>query len=425
MADSSQAPRRQRLLVIVGLIFLLLVVAFLYQRNTVGDSCEGIFQQSQLNMNSHIEVLRIKGQIGFANDQIQQLTERAQLAALNYKSCCIAANNGLMAEADFLACKNSATTYESQIQQAANSIEQARSASKENQPAVASEAARSAAEVLKSSELTLQSMPVPAPEAAAAVQPTQNPVPLPVSKTHATTGAVIASGMTESEPNNDLFNSNEVRFGQTVEAALSDNADQDAYVIRNHLPLRDWVSIRFENQSAQTAPQMNFYNSNRQHLSHYYLDTLGADLEFSYVAEPGSNYYLNVNARSGSGGPYRLKLIPLQRYDALEPNDSAFEASEILPGQPVAGSILDAKDKDWFLLSSGGETTVTVALSNRSTTMAPDVNLYNANKSHLVHQYDNTAGADLRFQADIPTASYYIAVSARNGQPGEYSLKVE
>lgn len=88
------------------------------------DRCEGGFQQTAPSLVSNVKFLESEGGVVLGRRQIQELSERAQEAALNLKACCLMSGDDDTRLGRFLACKNTAGRYEAQIAAAVQAIKQ-------------------------------------------------------------------------------------------------------------------------------------------------------------------------------------------------------------------------------------------------------------------------------------------------------------
>jgi hypothetical protein len=215
---------------IVGVVAVS--VAFLVYNYSLSTSCEGIFQQTKLNLASSIEMLQVKGEIGFSNDKIQDLTEKAQLVALNYKACCVAADNDLMPHDKFLECKNATEAYGAKLRLAAQHVVNAREAEEDGNRDEVKQRTEDAEKALRESTRLTSTLPKSS------------------FGTTVTTDSAsyVASAAAEKEPNDDLFSGSEIAIGSTVSGNVQKHDDVDVYRVANSSDLRDWVQVKMKNK---------------------------------------------------------------------------------------------------------------------------------------------------------------------------------
>src|SRR5262249_1669740 len=104
--------------------------------------------------------------------------------------------------------------------------------------------------------------------------------------------------------------------------------------------------------------------------------------------------------------------------DALTP-------APIKIGTDINAGILDDKDHDWYRVSGASKTSIKVTFENLSTTLRPDLKVYDANKSLIVEKYDTTPGANLSFSADIKAPGDFFIEVLPYGTSGKYRLRID
>lgn len=224
----------------------------------------------------------------------------------------------------------------------------------------------------------------------------------------------------ESEPNNNPSVANKFLVGTTVFGEISSKEDQDFFDFQNTSNYRDWVKVNFTNLSQTLAPDIFVYNHKKSIMFEKYDGTLGADLEFLFVAEVGENYYFKIPHYKGNG-KYKLSLNLQHAYDAYEQNDKSSSATLIKTGRRIVANILDKKDVDWYKITDIESKKLTVRFESQSD-LAPDIFVYDYNKSAMFEKYDGTQGASLEFSFDVePGKDYYLKVPYYKGR-GKYTL---
>ena len=123
----TQDPRRfgmrhslRLLLPIAGVFAALAAISILYfSYDIVKDRmspCEGIFRQTALNLSTHIKFLKADGELHIGKEAVTELDERAQMVALDLKTCCTVLDAGRIDPEQFLQCKANARTYDAKLQ---------------------------------------------------------------------------------------------------------------------------------------------------------------------------------------------------------------------------------------------------------------------------------------------------------------------
>ncbi|MEM7024057.1 MAG: hypothetical protein AAF637_15915, partial [Pseudomonadota bacterium] len=118
--------RRRSAVVVAGLVSLIVVAYLAYDLlKGVVSPCETIYEQTSVRLGTSLELLQTKGELHLGREKVQDLTEAAQMTALNLKTCCIVLDQGGVDSAELLQCKRPAQDYEAQIEMVAASIEEA------------------------------------------------------------------------------------------------------------------------------------------------------------------------------------------------------------------------------------------------------------------------------------------------------------
>jgi outer membrane protein OmpA-like peptidoglycan-associated protein len=223
-------------------------------------------------------------------------------------------------------------------------------------------------------------------------------------------------------PGQSITSPASAKIGMTVAGEITDDkGPSHFYRFDNPGTLRDIVKFRLENKSTTLKPDMKFYNADRSSMSEKYDGTPGASVEQPISIDPGQTIYVEV-LPYGSVGKYELSALPQHAYDANEPNDDQLKPSTLKFGDTVEGSIMDDKDNDWFHVTAPSSGKVTIALENLSTTLKPDVKIYNQAKSAITEKYDGTPGAGLDFTVDLtPGQDFYVQILPY-GSTGQYRL---
>ncbi|GGB05517.1 hypothetical protein [Puia dinghuensis] len=111
-------------LVIPATILSLVIIFLLYKYITrpEPDSCDTIFQQTAVQLTSSLQILKQTGEISVGEKKIQDLTEAAQIVALNLKTCCIMNMKHQISSEDFLKCQQIGDKYNQQVNDLANNV---------------------------------------------------------------------------------------------------------------------------------------------------------------------------------------------------------------------------------------------------------------------------------------------------------------
>jgi hypothetical protein len=402
-------------LITLSITIAVLVIVFIVYKviMPIIRPCESIFQQTSLRLSSKLDIIKSKGpEVSIEEQKIQDLTERSQIVALNLKTCCIVLEGGKVDSEQFLRCKDNAEKFETQVDKVATNIDEAQSAKQQGKTELVNEKVSQINQTIDVAKTSSEELSKKVTELKA-TQPKEKP------------GNEESSSGSEQEPNNTIFEANPFLIGATVSGEISGPDDTDFFKFHNNSKLRDIVKVNLENQSTTLQPDINVYDSNKSGLFDRYNYTSGANLEFDFVAEPGKDYYFRVSGASGTSGKYKLSVKTQKAYDEYEPNDDAFSATPIKIGQTIEANIMDSADVDWYKVTGIIGKKIIVRFENQSTTLQPDINVYDSNKSGLFDRYNYTSGADLDFDfVAEPGKDYYFRVSGASGTSGKYKLIV-
>ena len=434
----SRPPRTWRLppalprsvLAIGAMGAALALVALLYlgydlAKGTLSP-CDAIFQESALGLSTRISFLRTEGELQIGREKLTDLDERAQMAALNLKTCCTVLDAGRLDPEQFLQCKGSARAYEARLEDIGELVRKA------------------VREGITTSSIAAGAAPQPTPavkekienevKAAQEVSREFNSKVVAVRKEQAleTLRATPPRNVTieaqESEPNDDGLATNEIALGTWITGSIGAAGDGDHFAFTSPETHRDWMRIELQNRSATLEPKLELYDAEKSSLGSAHKTTQGADLSYAFVAAPSTPYVVRVsNYYGNSVGVYLLRVVATKAYDAHEPNDDILSAKEIAAGAPVTAGIMDKADIDFFALASGGKDgALLAALKNRSATLQPEIAVYDAAKTLIASRQNTTAGGDVSLSFKVrPQATYYVRVrDYYAGAAGDYTLSL-
>lgn len=138
---------------------IVLAVAYLVYdlvKPMLTSPCESIFQQTAVSLKSDLEVIKSKGTIFIGREKIQDLAERAQMAALNLKTCCILSESGKLNAEEFLECKGDVERYQRQMESFAQEVDAAQQARQAGDESLAAEKMKAINKILANLENSAQ-----------------------------------------------------------------------------------------------------------------------------------------------------------------------------------------------------------------------------------------------------------------------------
>lgn len=145
--------------------------------------------------------------------------------------------------------------------------------------------------------------------------------------------------------------------------------------------------------------------------------TLLAGCSSSDEASPdGEAGTVAEQAEQGPAAPVKAK--------SLAPGETILTAAKTRIGSAVSGEIIQGGPSNFFYFANPGKLrdVVVVKLENKSTTLRPNIKVYNENKSQVVDGYDYTNGANLERSISLdPGQGIYVEVLPFN-TAGAYEL---
>lgn len=421
-------PRHATAIVAMGAALSLVALVYLGYDLAKGrlSPCESVYQQTAVGLKTRMKFLKTEGELQIGRAQLTDLDERAQMAALNLKTCCTVLDAGRLDPEQFLQCKGKARAYETQLGDLAELVRQAVKDGITTS-SIAANAATPAAPVQEKI----------AHEVATARQISQsfNREVVAVRKAqaletlHATPPRHVTIEAQESEPNDDGLATNEIALGTWITGSVGAPKDADFYAFTTPVEHRDWISIELQNRSTTLEPRLELFDAEKTSRGEVHKTTPGADAVYRFVAAPATRYAVRVSNYYGENvGVYLLRVVATQAYDAHEPNDDILSAKAVSLGEPVEAGIMDNRDADHFAITSGEKDAVLQAsVQNRSATLRPEIAVFDASKAHIGSAKNTTAGGDssLTFKV-VPGATYYVRVrDYYTDAAGDYTLTIQ
>ncbi len=433
-ADGTTPPDlRKRLgkmfLPLLGVTGSLVVVSLIYFGYDIVKGkvspCESIFQQTSAGLSTKITFLETEGELKLGPEKVAELGERAQMAALNLKTCCTVLDAGRLDPEQFLQCKANARTYDARLEDVTAIVRAALPAANATSvPASSSTTppAPPAGQTLETAVAAAESASRDFNDQVARVVTARGLTSLETAPT-----AHLALEAAEREPNDDILNANLLDPGKQVKAAVGAAKDSDYFTFTTPPAYRDWIRIEVQNQSTTLEPRIELFDAAKTSLGVASNSTAGGDAAYEFVAPPATKFSVRVSSYYGSAtGVYAVKIEPKKAYDAFEPNDGILTAHRIAEGEPIKASIMDKDDVDYYSIAgTGAERQMTVTITNGSTTLHPRVAVYDAAKTDLGVTQNTTAGGDLTYSFKAPKGPVYLRVSDYYAQTGgDYTLTI-
>ena len=397
---------------VTGALGILAVVFLGYDvaKGTVSP-CDSIFQDSSVGMSTKIKFLKAEGELKLGREKVTELSERAQMAALGLKTCCVVLDAGRIDPEQFLACKAKARAYDTQVETIVAKVQAAASSAGTPAPelsaavdtAIATSRDLNQAVVRISREQQLQSL-----QTAAAKK--------------------LAINATEAESNDDALNANVLTLANPAKASIGAAKDVDVFTFTTPPDKRDWFRVELKNLSTTLEPNIELLDAAKTSLGTVRNTTAGGDVTYEFVALPSTTYSFRVSSFYGNAtGVYAISTTPAKAYDSFEPNETILTAKRIAEGAAIKAKIMDKADVDYFVVDATGtgERTLKITIANSSSTLHPGVNVYDANKTEITSARNTTAGGDLVLDIKSGPGPVYVRVGDYyNSDAGDYTLTV-
>jgi outer membrane protein OmpA-like peptidoglycan-associated protein len=233
----------------------------------------------------------------------------------------------------------------------------------------------------------------------------------------------VSSAPVAMEAGDSILNAAKTKIGATVQGEIVPEGGSNFFYFANSGKKRDRILVRLENKSTTLRPNIKVYNEDKSQIANAYDYTDGASVEQMISLDPGEGIYVEVLPFTGTAGAYELSAKAQRAYDSHEANDDQMTAATLKFGDAVEANIMDKSDPDWFHVTPTPSGKVTIAFENLSSTLRPNVKVYDARKSQVVNEYDYTNGAGLDFNVELPPGQdFYIQVTPFVGTHGKYRL---
>jgi len=252
--------------------------------------------------------------VHLGKENLWELSERAQLLALDLKSCCQLLYASEDNRQEFLQCKATARRYETNVDAVVSQVQAAIVAETAQLADKLGAATRGIAEAVAAARATSKTFS----ERVVEIRKEQAMARLDVLPPQH-----VEVEAQERESNDDILTTNVVELGIWITGGIGHPSDDDFYTFTLPNGPRDIFRVELENHSTTLEPELHYYDSRKSHTRGLSNGTTGADLSYEFVAEPGSRHHLQVrNDDRATTGAYLLRIAPRNAYDAFEPNDT-------------------------------------------------------------------------------------------------------
>ncbi len=233
----------------------------------------------------------------------------------------------------------------------------------------------------------------------------------------------------EVESNDNMTSANIIAPNKAVEGEIDAAVnDVDFFRVTTPPPPRDLFAIQIANHSTTLAPVLKVFDEERG-ITDWgkMVREPGANLRQIVALPPNTTFYLQVSGYGSTAGAYTLLFQPLNAFDTYEPNDDIYHAPRIALGTTIVAGIMDSNDTDYYSFVSPRTGTVSVLITNRSTTLIPALSTFDPDMRSSGFGPDvRTPGKNLRHTMEVQQSQiYFIQVWSQANTAGDYSLIVE
>lgn len=230
----------------------------------------------------------------------------------------------------------------------------------------------------------------------------------------------------EIEPNNTTDLANDIAVGAPISGEITAGlGDTDVFAFTTPSGPRDLLQVELENRSRFFAPRIRVLDAQGVTTAWDAKAAPGEKLKQVITAKPNTLLYLELSGVDASGGTYRLTVNPLKAFDAHEPNDTVFQATELPLGKPLEANIMDDQDTDFYSILPSNSGTMTINVGNQSTTLRPGITMLGSDKSTIGFGPEVAPGQPVKVQMQVEGGhAYYVQVWSQGSTAGAYSIAV-
>jgi len=367
--------------------------------------CRGIFEQTAPSLKSNMKIVKIRGEIFIGKEKIQELTERSQKTALKLKTCCILLHEGLITSEEFMRCKESARSFEMDIQELVRLLDEAQIAKQQEKFDVVNTKLEQINRVLSavekiSREFREQIKPLPKPPADEQGKP-----------------GLPSRPVTEVEPNNSYTQAMEIPMGVLNGELTADDADYFKFDVPNgHI-----LKLAFTPHHERNYTSIFLRNSERSGVwnAQNVPPEVTRSTRVMMNTTSGGTYYVIV---SGGRGQYEFELSIESQNDAGSGNDAGdkiTKALKIEPGRSFRGEKGGFDKEDWYNFDIPNGHILKLAFTPHEEAESVSISLLNFERK-TVWRYSYVApGVTKSTRVMMGTSSggtYYVCVYDGSGQ---------
>jgi hypothetical protein len=229
----------------------------------------------------------------------------------------------------------------------------------------------------------------------------------------------------EGEPNNQVGDSTEIGFDQTVSAHICPVDDVDFY--KFYVDSAGIMEVKFDQVPSDMKTRIDLYNKNFNWITRKDASNAGDVLSWEVdLPGPAVHYIAILDLdRKARSDPYSFTATFRSAPDSNEPNNQVGESTDMGLGQTVTGYICPVDDVDFYKIWVDHPTILEAKLEKVPSDMKARIDLYGKNNNWMTRRDASNAGDTITLESDLPGPGvYYLAILDLDRKPHaeEYQL---
>jgi Bacterial pre-peptidase C-terminal domain len=226
----------------------------------------------------------------------------------------------------------------------------------------------------------------------------------------------------KSELNNTFSDATALTFGTSVTGTIRSEGDLDYFKVNVTEP--GVIDMRLDPAPSDLAMAITLYNSNQERIKYNLLGKNGQSSFLELLVDIGT-YYISLNSytNTSSAKEYTF-VVDLDTTDKNEINNTYSDATAILLGQSVKGTMRSEEDLDVFRVDVPSDGTLSINLEVPPT-VSLTAYLDDSTQKNVTFALGNT-GQNITLERAVTAGTYYVRLDNRlaAGSKDEYTLSL-
>lgn len=236
-------------------------------------------------------------------------------------------------------------------------------------------------------------------------------------------GNLVPAGVlafkTETEPNDQIGDANEIKFASPVgvQGKITPAGDVDFY--KFYVESAGMLEVKMNQIPKEMKTRIDFYGKNFNWITRKDASNPGDQVTLLVdVPGPGQGFIaISDLDRKAHASDYSFVANFLSAKDDGEPNNQGGDATEISFNQTVSAHICPVNDVDFYKFYVDSAGIMELKFDQVPSDMKTRMDLYNKNFNWVTRKDASNAGDILDWEMDLPgPAAHYIAVSDLDGK---------